>query len=223
MNRPTQTQSGTTLVEVLVAATTAAVITAAIAMLFQTHHRMAMKQEESTLMQQELLAATNLIAEELRMCGYSPTNAPGFGFMHKPGTGKPDYGRGTNATSVYCSLDSQGDGKADESGSGSMRDHVGFRLNVLNSGAPKPEPDNVLRKYDTGAVRWQPQCTNIGDIRFTYFDFKGNVLTDPGENTDLIRAVEIRITAVPSKDRADFGIENRTMTTRISCRNLEWR
>lgn len=219
MNRPTQTQSGTTLVEVLVAVTIAAVVTTAMAMLFQTHHRMAMKQEESTLMQQELLAATTLIAEELRMCGYSPTNAPGFGFMHKPGTGKPDYGRGTNATSVYCSLDSQGDGKVDESGSGSMRDHVGFRLNVLNSGAPKPEPDNVLRKYDTGAVHWQPVCTNIGTLHFAYFDARGDVITDPAARTGDIRMVEIRVTATPSPRGMALGMGNRTLTTRVWCRN----
>lgn len=209
-----------TLVEILVAMTVAAVITAAIVMLFQTHHRMAMQQEATTLMQQELIAATNQIAEELRMCGYSPTNAPGFGFMHMPSTGKPDYGRGTNATSVYCTLDSQGDGKIDESGSGSMRDHVGFRLNVLNSGESKPEPDNVLRKYDTGAVHWQPLCTNIGAIKFTYFDTRGDVIPEPADRTGDIRMVEIRVTATPSPDRQALGIGNRTLTTRVWCRNI---
>jgi Tfp pilus assembly protein PilW len=83
-----------TLVEILVAMTLASVITAAVAMLFQVHHRMAMKQEETTLMQQELLAATSQMAEELRMCGYSPTNAPGFGFMHKPNTASLTTGEG---------------------------------------------------------------------------------------------------------------------------------
>lgn len=61
-----------TLIEILVATAIAGVITAAIATLFQVHHRMAMKQEETILMQQELLAATSQIADELRMCGYSP-------------------------------------------------------------------------------------------------------------------------------------------------------
>lgn len=208
-----------TLVEILVAMTMAGVITAAIATLFQVHHRMAMKQEETTLMQQELLAATSQIADELRMCGYSPTGAPGFGFKHMPSTGNPDYGRATNETSIYCTLDAQGDGTVDESGV-SLRDHVGFRLNVFNSGAHKTKPDRVLRKYDTGMVAWQPLYTNIGDLRFAYYDAKGEAIADPEHNTDKIQMVEINITAVPSANRANLGIGNRTMTTRVTCRNL---
>lgn len=215
--------SGFTLAEVLIATVTTSIIVAATYALFTTHYRMATIQEEKTLMQQELLAASSQIADELRMCGYSPTGAPGFGFAHMPSTGKPGYGRATNETSVYCTLDSQADGKIDESGSGSTRDHVGFRINVLNSGAPKPVPDNVLRKYDTGSVHWQPLCTNIGDLRFRYFDDKGQPIHDPPGNSDRIRMVEIRITAVPSARRIDLGIGNRTVTTRVLCRNLGMR
>lgn len=211
------------LVEILVAMTMAGVITAAIATLFQVHHRMAMKQEETTLMQQELLAATSQIAEELRMCGYSPTGTPGFGFKHMPGTGAPEFGRATNETSVYCTLDFRGDGTVDESGSGSLWDHSGFRLNVLNSGAPKTETDNVLRKYDTGAVHWQPLYTNIGDLRFTYFDAEGEHIDDPALNSNRIRMVKVVITAVPSPCRAELGIGNRTMTTLVTCRNVAFR
>lgn len=220
MDDPSRNQAGMTLIETLVAMTITGLIITAIYSLFQVHYRMAIKQEETTLMQQELLAATSLIAEELRMCGYSPTGAPGFGFAHLPNKGKPDYGRATNETSIYCTLDSQGDGKVDESGSGSMRDHVGFRLNVLNNGDHKTDADNVLRKYDTGAIHWQPQCTNIGDLRFAFFDADGKIIQDPGSNTNKIRMVEVRVTAVPRMDRTNLGIGNRTLTTSVSCRNL---
>jgi type II secretory pathway component PulJ len=209
-----------TLVEALVAMVISAMAITAIYSLFKIHHRMAVKQEETTHMQQELLAASSQIAEDLRMCGYSPTYAQGFGFAHMPGFGKPDYGRVTNKTGVYCTLDSQGDGKVDESGSGSMRDHVGYRLNVSNSGAPKGKPDNVLRKYDTGAVHWQPLATNIGDIRFSFFDVKGDAIPDAGLTPERITSVEVTITAVPSPKGAHLGIGNRTMTTRVFCRNL---
>lgn len=219
MRIPSQTQHGMTFVEILVALTIIGVITVAVAAIFQIHLHMAMKQEETTLMQQELSAATSQIAEELRMCGYSPTGAPGFGFRHMPTTGAPDYGRATNETSVYCTLDFKGDGTVDESGSGSLSDHSGFRLDVLNSGEPKTEPDHVLRKYDTGAVHWQPLYTNIGDLRFTYFDARGEVISDPSARTDEIRMVEFKITAIPSPTRNGLGIGNRTMSTRVWCRN----
>ena len=220
MTQTTTPQAGMTLVEILVATALSGLLIAAIYSLFQVHHRMAIKQEETTLMQQELLAATSQISEELRMCGYSPNGTEGSGFTHRSGIGKPDYGRGTNATSIYCTLDWNGDGLINESGSGSLREHVGYRLNTLDSGARKIKPDNVLRKYDTGAVHWQPLCTNIGDLQFSYFNTKGEVIDDPESNTGAIRMVELRLTAVPSSGRENLGIGNRTMTTRVWCRNL---
>lgn len=219
MTQTRTSQAGMTLVEILVATALSGLLIAAIYSLFQVHHRMAIKQEETTLMQQELLAATAQISEELRMCGYSVNGAKGFGFAHRPGIGQPDYGRGTNATSVYCTLDWNGDGLINESGSGSLREHVGYGLNISDSGAVKKKPDNVLRKYDTGAVQWQPLYTNIADLRFAYFDARGGIIADPSTQTDEIRMVEIRITAVPSTSRNGLGIGNRTMTTKVRCRN----
>ncbi len=215
----TKKERGMTLIEILVAMVISGLVISALYSLFQTHHRIAIKQEETTLMQQELLSATAQIADELRMCGYSAQGAKGFGFAHMPDTGSPSYGRATNETAVYCSLDWNGDGVVNESGSGSLREHVGYRLNVANSGSTKPDPDNVLRKYDTGAVHWQPAHTNIGALRFVYLDADGNVIADPSANTDRIRLVSIHITAIPSATHEHLGIGNRTMTTTVRCRN----
>lgn len=213
-------QSGMTLAELLVAMTISTIIVIAAYAIFRTHHIIAMKQEETTLMQQELLAATAQIAEELRMCGYSPTGSSDFGFAHRPGIGAPDYGRVTNGNGIYCTLDGQGDGTIDETGSGSSADHIGFRLNVRDNGAPRSPADNVLRKFDTGAVKWQPFCTNIGELSFIYRDREGGIIADPENGTSDIRMVELRVTAVPSSDREHLGVANRTMTTAVWCRNL---
>ena len=216
-----KTERGMTLVEILVAMAISSLVISAIYSLFQVHHRIAIKQEETTLMQQELLSATTQIADELRMCGYSAHGADGFGFAHMPDTGSPNYGRATNETAIYCSLDWNGDGVVNESGSGSLREHVGFRLNVANEGSAKAVYDNVLRKYDTGTVRWQPINTNIGDLRFTYFDAAGNVINDPHANTGIIHGVRVEITAIPSQSRSGLGIGNRTVSTKVWCRNTE--
>ena len=215
----TKKERGMTLIEILVAMVISGLVISALYSLFQTHHRIAIKQEETTLMQQELLSATAQIADELRMCGYSAQGAKGFGFAHMPDTGSPNYGRATNETAIYCNLDWNGDGVVNESGSGSLREHVGYRLNVANNGAPKSDPDNVLRKYDTGAVHWQPAHTNIGSLRFAYFDADGNVIADPSANTARIRLISIHITAVPSATRDSLGIGNRTLVTKVECRN----
>ncbi len=214
-------QSGMTLVETLVAMALSGLVVGAVYSLFQTHHRIAARQSQTSLMQQELLSAISLISEELRMCGYSEQGSPGFGFAHKPGIGPPDFGRATTESAVYCSLDWNADGTANESGSGSLREHAGFRLNVANDGSVKNVPDNVLRKYDTGAVHWQPFSTNIGDLRFTYFDAVGNIIRDPHEHAQRIRGVRVQLTAVPDPSHAHLGIGNRTLSTLIWCRNTE--
>lgn len=214
-------QSGMTLVEILVAMTISGMIASAVYSLFQTHHRIAVRQNQSSIMQQELLSAVSLISEELRMCGFSAHGASGFGFSHRPETGAPDFGRGTTQTAVYCTQDWNADGIVNESGSGSLREHAGFRLNVANDGSAKKVPDNVLRKYDTGAVHWQPISTNIGGLRFTYFDADGEIITEPHTHTQSIRGVRVQITAIPDPSRAQFGIGNRTVSTMVWCRNTE--
>jgi prepilin-type N-terminal cleavage/methylation domain-containing protein len=214
-------QAGMTLVEILVTMAISGLIASVVFSLFQTHHRIAVRQSQTSLMQQELFSAVSLISEELRMCGFSAQGAPGFGFSHRPATGTPDYGRATTRSAVYCTHDMNSDGIVNESGEGSLREHAGFRLNVANDGSVKAVPDNVLRKYDTGAVRWQPVNTNIGDLRFTYFNACGNVITDPHTNTQSIRGVRVEITAIPSSSSPGLGIGNRTVSTTVWCRNTE--
>lgn len=213
-------QSGMTLIELLVIVTTMSGVIACLYSIFQSHHRIAIKQEETTLMQQELLAAITQIADDLRMCGYSVQGTPGFGFTHRPATENPDYGRATNETSIFCTLDWNQDGTVNENGAGSSREHIAYRLNVANNGSPKPLPDNVLRKYDTGAVHWQPTSTNIAALRFAYFDADGNPIGNPGANAGSIRIVRIELTAAPSMNRSNLGIGNRTMSTSVLCRNV---
>ncbi|KAF5063042.1 hypothetical protein DSECCO2_298720 [anaerobic digester metagenome] len=214
-------QSGLTLIELLVAMAMSGLILGALFALFQTHQRMAIRQSQAALMQQELLSAISLIADELRMCGFSAHAVPGFGFSHRPGTGAPDYGRTTTRSSVYCTQDMNGDGFVNEGDSGSLREHAGFRLNVANDGSDKSVPDNVLRKYDTGTVHWQPINTNIGDLCFTYFNERGGIIEDPQAQTQNIHGVLVRITAIPSPSHARMGIDNRTMSAMVWCRNTD--
>lgn len=214
-------QTGMTLVETLVALAISSLIVGAVYSVFETHQRIALRQSQTSLMHQELLSAASLIAEELRMCAFSPTGSPAFGFSHRPGTGKPDSGRATTDSAVYCTLDWNADGIVNESGAGSLREHVGFRLNVADDGSPRKVPDNVLRKYDTGAVAWQPFATNIGNLRFTYYDSRGKAIGDPGARTRDIGGVRVEITAIPSPSRLNLGIGNRTATATVWCRNAQ--
>lgn len=217
-----QHQRGLTLVELLVAIAAFGLVSTGIFKIFDVHNRMGAVQEETTLMQQELLSVMSQMADELRMCGYSPTQNSGFGFAHRDGANAPDYSRTTSATSIYCTMDGNANGTLDEVGAGSSGDHVGYQISVNAAGNPSNAADdrNVLKKYYTGAIPWQPAAINIGELRFVYFDADGNQIANPSANLDSIRIVEITATAVPSQARAGLGIGNRTMTTRILCRNL---
>lgn len=211
-------QLGFTLVEVLITTFIIGIVSTSIYSVFRIHNLMAAKQEETTHMQQELLAIVGEIANDLRMCGFSP-NSGNFGFSNRPNIGSPDYGRAVNATTIYCTTDADGDGSLDGN---NASEHIGFALNISDTGAALITPDNILRKYasDSSATKWQPAATNIASLRFTYFDAAGSVINNPSANLGNIRSVEINATATPSPERANLSIGNRTMVTRVWCRNL---
>ena len=208
-------QSGLTLVELLVAIVMFSIIVTGVYNVFRVHNFMAAKQEETTLMQQELLSAMVQITEDLRMCGYSPTEGS-FGFV-----GTETNGRGTNQTSVYCTKNTLVPNNVVDDDDNAT-EHAGYRLNVQHDGNPLATPDNTLHRYVpyTNATKWVLAATNISDLQFEYLDADGDLIADPTANAGQIRTVQITATAVASAARAGMGIGNRTMTTSVQCRNL---
>jgi prepilin-type N-terminal cleavage/methylation domain-containing protein len=190
---------GMTLVELLVVLAIMSILGVAIYNLFATHNRQALIREETALMQQELLSAMTSMADSIRMCGYSPnTNATdNFGFTPI-----------TNQTQINCTQDADGNGTFD----GSDNEITTFYFNATT---------NSIQKFSTGTVPWQPLAINIGDLQFTYLDADGNVISDPNANLESIRMVQINATAIPSSNRANMGIRNRTMTTVVQVRNAK--
>lgn len=189
---------GMTLVELLVVLAIMSILGIAIYNLFQTHNRQSIIREETALMQQELLSAMVIMADRIRMCGYSPnTNSKdNFGFTLS-----------TNSTQINCTHDFDGNGTFD----GTDNEITAFRLNSAS---------NSIQIFSTGSIAWQPLAVNIGDLTFTYFDANGDIITDPNSNLDSIRMVQLNATAVPSPNRASMGIRNRTMTTIVHIRNV---
>ncbi len=210
------TERGMTLVELLVAMVVGALVIGAALSLFEHNHRLYHEQDEIVIMQQEMRAILSQMATQIRMAGFDPTRAGGFGFAHRSGIGDPDHGRVTNATAIYFTMDANRDGVLQENGTGSNDEHGGYRLNVQDDGSTKPAPDGVLRCFETGAVTWQPAATNIQSLDFTYFDAQGNATAD----LSAIRGVRITVVAAASGKRAHLNIDTRTMTTRVQCRNL---
>lgn len=211
-------QAGITLVEILVGLVMIGIIITGIYNLFRVHNIMAAKQEETTRMQQELLTVMVTIADDLRMCGYSPAEGS-FGFIANDPDG---YGRGTNTTSVYCTKDVLIENGVLDNDNNST-EHAGYRLNVNFDGSQQATPDNILKKFVpyANATKWDVVATNIGDLQFTYLDSDGNEIIDPSASISSISAVQFTATAIPAPERAQLGLSNRTMTSTVICRNVK--
>lgn len=201
-------QKGLTLVELLVSIFVSALILTGAVQLFGTHNMIAARQEENSLMEQELLNAMTQIAQELRMCGYSPQGGS-FGFAN-PGTN----GRGLNATALYFTWDRNEDAAVDENST----ETVGYRLNVDASGNTISPAPNTMSRYMNGV--WRVASSNIGAVNFSYLSENGTNISNPAANISDIRSVSVVLTGVASTARSGLGIANRTMTSTFYCRNV---
>jgi prepilin-type N-terminal cleavage/methylation domain-containing protein len=183
-------QSGMTLVEVLVSMVIMGIVITGIYNLFRVHNLMAAKQEETTLMQQELLSAMVQIANELRMCGYTLPNNIRTGFV----------GNATNATSVRCTRDPAPDGGT----------QIAYTL----------APNNTI-DYLNASSEWVTTAENIATLNFVYLSRNGTIIDPVNTNNEAdIRFIDITIIATASDERASLNIANRTMNTRVYCRNM---
>lgn len=186
-------QSGMTMVELLVAMVIMGVIITGIYNLFRVHNLMAAKQEETTLMQQELFSAMAQMSDDLRMCGYTPATGT-FGFN----------ATATNSTAVYCTKAQTGAGNNTE---------IGYAFDPADN-----EIDVLINSNGTRA--WETAATHISELNFVYFDAEGNIIANIAANAAQIRAVDITATATASPDISGLHVGNRTMNTRVYCRNI---
>lgn len=183
-------QAGFTLVELIVAVVMLTIILAAVFQLFKEHNFMAAKQEETTRMQQDLLSILTLISEDIRMCGYSP-NGGSFGFSN------------ANATTLICTKDADGDGALDAN----ANETAGYRF---------IDGNDTMQWYDPTTDTWINISEDIANVQFTYYDSNG-IATNIIDN---VRSVETTITAMTSDARENMLINNRSMATRTTCRNI---
>lgn len=150
---------------------------------------MAARQDETTRMQQELLSSVVQIADDLRMCGYDS----------EPNSGtKYGFNSTSNSTNVICTKDDS------FSFNGTI---IWYRFNDIN---------NTI-EYQNAAGNWVETATNVSNIVFAYFNNQGNSIN--ATFPESIRAVDITVTAVASPERSLLNIGNRTLSTRVYCRN----
>lgn len=187
-------QSGMTLVEILVAMVMMGILATGIYNLFRVHNLMAAKQEETTHMQQELLSVMVQISEDLRMCGYSrPEIGVDAGFN----------ATATTATSVYCTKHQTGP-------SGNSNTEIGYRFNT---------GENTIEFFLNNNSTWAIAANNIAELNFIYRNIDGATL-NATTDANAIRYVDITATAQATDARSALNIKDRTMNTRVYCRNM---
>jgi type IV pilus assembly protein PilW len=190
---PMNTSNGFTLVELMITVAISGIIIAAIYSAYISQQRTYLAQEQVAEMQQNIRAAIDMMAREIRMAGYDPTQSAGAGI--------------TTALAGQISFTQDTNGDGDTADSGEMID-FGFNLadDALRDGVPDNDadgdgiPDAVSQRRQINGGGYQAIAENIQGIEFRYLDSANAVTAVPAN----IRSIQISILARAGRADRDF-------------------
>lgn len=183
-----------TLVELMVALSVASIFVTATLMIVNTAARNYYAQERVSDAQQSLRAGLDLMARDIRMAGYDP--------MAVSQGSKSRFGI-LSATNTMIQISA--DLNADREDNGGV-ENLTYYYDAEN---------RRLRRKEGGNAYPQTFIENVSALNFRYFDATGDPVTD----LDEVVAVEMTLTVKNRNARG--GIFERTLRTRINCRNLK--
>lgn len=192
---------GFTLIELLVAMTIMLLVMSAISTTFQSQTRSWVTQQEIAKMQQNLRAGMFYLERSIRMAGFDPGNAGGFGFVANFSVPYEGMGATTDNDDIAFTIDDNENRSLDSSST----EMVAYRV----------DNKNQLQVFDIsgGVGGWLTIASNISNLNFTYLDSGNVVTTVPAD----IRTVQITMTAQSSKASVT---STRSITSRVRCRNI---
>lgn len=183
MIRRHRTQTGFTLVEVLVTVAIGGVVMAGIYTTFFSQQRSYITQSEVAAMQQNLRAALFNLKREIRMAGYNPTGTADAGILS---AGADSIQIGMDLTDDAGTGDPDGDvSDKDETVTYFLSDTDGDGVNDLARQIPVPG----------GTYETEMAAEHIDALDFVYLDSNG-VETS---NLDNIRSVQVTVVARTGK------------------------
>jgi type IV pilus assembly protein PilW len=173
--------TGFTMTELLVTMAIFIIIVAAVYGLYKSHQDSYIVQDEVVAMQQSIRAALDLMARDIRMAGYDPSDSGSFGISDirlKDINGNLDTA-GYGTLSVRVDLDENGAVDTGETMSYAMFDFADSSADVLLD----------LGRDDGGGQ--QPVAENIDAIGFAFaFDSNGDDLLDTTGGGNIIWAMD---------------------------------
>ena len=185
-------KKGFSLIEIMVAIAIMSVLSIAMMKTYTGFTRVYTTQEVAAGVQQDLRASLNIMTQDIRMAGFDPLDTDNFGVEV------------ATATNIRITSDTDVDGVIDDSV---------FERVTYNFNAGTNRLEQVLYET-TGSEVTQPVVDNVTNVAFTYLDEDNNVTATLAD----IRTVTISMTI--QEITRGSGTVNRTLSTRVQCRNL---
>ena len=159
----TRTQSGITLVELLIAMVVALIAIGAVYSVYSVQQRHFRNQQLVQTAQQNLRGAMLVIEHEIRMVGYDPEDVGGFGLVdirryNTVKVNEPDIG---GQPVLYYTYDIDADGRLDDSNGGNNKEHPKIRISDVHADG------RICLTWDNGSGR-RPMARNIQYIGFAF-------------------------------------------------------
>jgi type II secretory pathway pseudopilin PulG len=202
INPQAYSNTGFSLVELLMALATSMIVLAAIYSVFTITNKNMTTQNVTANVQQSLRTAIGLMARDIRLAGLDPVDTDNFGIEE------------ASQTKIRFTQDSIDPGISDFNG---VVDETNFEQITYDLDL---EHHQILQTlYETGASpNSAVLISNIKDpSSFTYLDADGNDLGNPVVDLDRIRTVVISITVEEPAGRNEPV--SRTLTRKVECRN----
>ena len=187
---------GFTILELLLAIAIAGIVMASFYSVYMSQQSSYLRQEEIATMNQNIRSALFYMGREIRMAGLDPTGVANAGIVEN----LPNRIRFTEDIRGQDE-DDPPDGKI-----GVSNEDISYFLHDADG-----DGDTDLVRDAGFGKRLIAQ--NISSLVFNYLDGTGNTV----ENLSAIRFVEVTLKAVTAN-----GSSDRTVTSRILCRNLEY-
>jgi type IV pilus assembly protein PilW len=178
-------ENGFTLVELLVAMTLALVVMAAIYSTYTSQQKTYIIQEQVSRMQQNVRAAINIMAREIRMAGYDPSDSGNFGITDVMLRDKDDNPNTAGYSSLKFTID-----KDDAGTVGTVDSSETVYFCVFDSPVSAPDGSLDLAREVGGGGR-QLLAENIEALAFAYaYDFDADGMLDTTGANNVIWAVD---------------------------------